>query len=150
LGNQQFMKYIWYVTVILFFTLPSCFPKDMKEKMAEAIQQSQVMIADQQFKTAVSNIEVFKLRNGYYPDSLREITFAPAFDTGYFNAVEYTRWADKYELNLKVIPKGFEPYPLEFWKGLGCYRSNVMDLSIISSGMTKQDSIQNEDSIPVN
>lgn len=138
-------KIILTVAITACVLISSCFPKDMKEKMAKAVQESQVMFADQQFKTTLNNIEVFKLRNGYYPDSLREITFTPAFDTAYFNFVEYKRWADKYELNMKVIPKDFDPYPAEFWLGLGCERSNLMDLTV-STEIRKLDSLISQDS----
>lgn len=125
------MKFILSAGIASALLLLSCFPKDMKEQMAQAVQKSQVIMAKEQFQRTLTNIEMFKLRHGYYPDSLNEITFVSAFDSSYFRSVEYSRWADKYELNLKVIPAGFEPYPLAFWQGLGCYQSNVMDLTVL-------------------
>lgn len=105
----------------------SCFPDNMKEHMAEAMQKSQSMMVDMQFKTALHNIEMHKLRTGSYPDSLGQITFASDMDRSYFAGVNYTRWENHYELNLNVVPKGVQPYPDEFWKGLGCIKSNMMN-----------------------
>lgn len=121
------MKTIYFlISFVCATALLSCFPKNMKEEMTKALQESQVVIADQQFKSVLNNIEMFKLRNGYYPDSLGEITFVSDFDKSDFKAVEYINHFDRYELNLKAIPKNMEPYPLEFWNGLGCTRSNLM------------------------
>jgi hypothetical protein len=52
-----------------------------------------------------------------------------------FAYVEYTRLDSVYELNIKMVSVSFDDnknakevqlkYPSEFWKGLGCVRSNV-------------------------
>jgi len=137
------------ITAIVFsLVLFSCFPDDMGKQMGEAIAKSNIMMSDMQFKSALNNIELYKLRTGSYPDSLGEITFVSDMDRGNFRMVEYTRLEDKYELNLKVVAKGVEYYPDEFWTGLGCIRSNMMKPGT-AAGTPLPDSTQPADSLSV-
>jgi hypothetical protein len=69
---------------------------------------------DQHFKTAISLIELHKIRFGEYPFSLRDLKFTGDWDQIALANVEYKR-VGKPELK----------YPDEFWKGLGLIRSNV-------------------------
>ena len=101
------------------------------------MKQATAILADQEFKKAIAHIELHKLRNGEYPVTLRELKFLSATDSSLFNFVEYTRLDTGYELNMKKMEfpsvMGVESspaqlkYPPEFWKGLGCIRSNTME-----------------------
>lgn len=142
------MKTIYTAALFFSFSLLSCFPDNMKEQMGEAIQKSQVIFNDMHFKDALHNIEMYKLRTGNYPDSLGEITFVAEMDRTSFAMVEYARLEDKYELNLKVIPKEPEYYPDEFWIGLGCIKSNMMKPGTVV-GTPVLDSIVLADSVIV-
>ncbi len=104
--------------------------------MDEGMHQMQQMLADQHFKSAVGAIELHKLRNGKYPASLHELKYLNSMDSAMFNFVEYKSFDSLYELNVKgeypSLTGGKEmnkinlKYPKEFWKGLGCARSNAM------------------------
>jgi hypothetical protein len=122
------------VALILAIVMSSCVPDNVKEKINEGMMVGHRMLADQEFKRAVGNIELHKLRNGTYPKSLSDLKFLSALDSAMFSFVEYTRLDSVYELNVKIevpsITEG-EPgkidlrYPAEFWNGLGCVKSNV-------------------------
>ena len=88
----------------------------------------QRMMADQQFKNTIAQIELHKLRYGTYPASLGDIKFVPAMDSLYkFHDLEYNLLDSGYELNLN-IKNGANVelrFPDEYWKGLGCVKSNV-------------------------
>lgn len=120
--------------VTIIFLLSGCIPDNLKEKMNEGMANAQQMLGDWEFKKAIAQIELHKLRNGSYPNSLSELKFLSPMDSSMFTNVEYTRLDSVYELNLKMeFPSltGKETkrinlqYPPEFWKGLGCARSNV-------------------------
>jgi hypothetical protein len=126
------MKYILTASFILLMT--ACIPDNIKEKINHEMGNAQVMMADWEFKKAISNIELHKLRNGHYPSSLSELKFVSPMDSSIFANVEYTRLDSVYELNLKmkfVSLDGKETgaiklnYPTDFWQGLGCIRSNT-------------------------
>src|SRR5690349_10741594 len=127
------MKYIGGIAVIALI-MSACIPGNVKEKMKESMSKVQEMAADMEFKKAIGAIELHKLRNGAYPNSLAELEFLTAFDSSMTAYVEYTRLDSVYELNLKMeFPSldGKETkavalhYPPEFWNGLGCVKSNV-------------------------
>jgi hypothetical protein len=112
----------------------SCVPDNLKEKMNEGMNYGQKILADQEFKKAIAQIELHKLRNGYYPNSLSELQFLTAMDSTIFYYTQYTRLDSVYELNFKMEFPSFTDvrlksvelkYPPEFWKGLGCVKSNV-------------------------
>jgi hypothetical protein len=114
------------------FLMTACIPDHVKEKMNEGMSNAQLMFADMEFKKALSQIELHKLRNGEYPNSLAELRFLSVFDSSMYNNVQYTKLDSVYELNLKMetmIDDGVKPielkYPDEFWKGLGCVKSNL-------------------------
>ncbi|AYB35680.1 hypothetical protein D4L85_24185 [Chryseolinea soli] len=95
---------------------------------------AQKMLADQELKKAIAYIELHKLRNGSYPNALSDLKFLSAMDSSLFNSIEYTRLDSVYELNLNTEFSSFGgegtkevplKYPPEFWKGLGCAKSNV-------------------------
>lgn len=117
--------------------LTSCIPDSVKEKVNESVASAQNMLADNEFKKAIGHIELHKLRTGAYPESLKDIEFLTPMDSSMFAYVEYTRLDSVYELNIKMelVTFGGETngkqvqlkYPPEFWKGLGCVRSNVKE-----------------------
>jgi hypothetical protein len=82
---------------------------------------------DQHFKTAVSLIELHRVRFGEYPASLEDLRFTGEWDPIALHSVEYRRVEKGYELNLTrgwmQVPD--LSYPPEFWHGLGIVRSNV-------------------------
>ncbi|WP_143164721.1 hypothetical protein [Chryseolinea serpens] len=128
--------------LILTALLSSCTPDSAKETMNDELQEKideQLLIAenmlnDREFKNAIAHIELHKLRNGNYPNALSELMFLTAMDSSIFYSVEYTRLDSVYELNINFEHSFFGDeekkagqlkYPPEFWKGLGCVKSNV-------------------------
>jgi len=82
---------------------------------------------DQHFKTAISLIELHKVRFGEYPATLEDLKFTGDWDQIALNSVEYKRVANGYELNVSKgwVAKPELKYPDEFWKGLGLVKSNM-------------------------
>ncbi|MGB0431940.1 MAG: hypothetical protein ACPGLV_15810 [Bacteroidia bacterium] len=130
------MKRIFLPFVIVLSTLlVSCFPTDLKEKMGESMTKAQEMLFDKEFKSAIANIELHKIRTGEYPEKLSDIRFLSAFDSSYVNIVSYKKLDSVYKLDLKSmndlelngqkIEVKIE-YSKEFWEGLGCVESNLM------------------------
>ena len=112
----------------------SCIPENIKDQMHENLEMAQTMFADQEFKKAIAYIELHKLRNGVYPRSLNDLQFLSAFDSTSLKSVIYQRLDSGYELNINFKSVSFAgnsetpvtlKYPPEFWKGLGCVRSNA-------------------------
>jgi len=82
---------------------------------------------DQHFKTAISLIELHKVRTGSYPSTLADLKFTGEWDQIALSSVEYKRLDSGYELN---VVRGWvgQPdltYPSEFWVGLGLQKSNL-------------------------
>jgi len=82
--------------------MTACIPDKVKEKMNAGMSTAQQMMADWQFKNAIAQIELHKLRNGRYPNSLSELRFLSAMDSSMISNVDYTRLDSAYELNLKM------------------------------------------------
>ena len=82
---------------------------------------------DQHFKTAISLIELHKVRTGSYPASLKDLQFTGDWDAIALSSVEYTRLESGYELNVTRgwVGKPELSYPKEFWQGLGLQKSNL-------------------------
>jgi hypothetical protein len=128
------MKIKYLIILNFAFIMSSCITDEIKQQMTEGIRQMQKLSADQDFKKAIGNIELHKLRFGEYPDSLSELKFIGPLDSGFFNAVQYHKLDSGYELNLKSsfvpLKEGANStiilkYPDEFWHGLGCVKSNL-------------------------
>ena len=83
--------------------------------------------ADQHFKTAISLIELHKVRFGEYPATLKDLKFTGDWDQIALVNCEYKRVGNGYELNLMRgwVGRPVLNYPDEFWKGLGLVKSNV-------------------------
>ncbi|WP_018344446.1 hypothetical protein [Cytophaga aurantiaca] len=124
-----------FFVVCLIVTVSSCVPDSMKKEMDANMKAGQQMFADQEFKKALGAIELHKLRNGKYPASLTELQYLGSLDATLFQFVEYKSMDSVYELNVKYEYPSFSnetknkitlKYPKEFWKGLGCAKSNAM------------------------
>lgn len=126
-----------FVVLCLMIVCASCIPDSVKEKVNESVASAQNMLADSEFRKAIGHVELHKLRNGSYPESLRDLEFLNAMDSSMFSYVEYNRLDSAYELNIKMQLVSFSEdangkevqlkYPPEFWKGLGCVKSNVKE-----------------------
>lgn len=126
------LRYPAIILILVF--LMSCIPDNLKEQMNQNMEMAQSMFADQEFKKAIAHIELHKLRNGTYPSSLRDLQFLTPFDSSTLKFVEYHKLDSGYELNINFELPDFTgnnkkdvklSYPDEFWKGLGCVRSNA-------------------------
>jgi hypothetical protein len=93
-------------------------------------EEADTKFGDQHFKTAISLIELYRVRHGIYPDSLSELDFNGDWDAMAIHSVEYRRLGDGYELNLTRgwVGKPTLAYPPAFWKGLGLRATNVEHL----------------------
>jgi hypothetical protein len=116
---------------LLLLGLTSCIPKQAKDQMKEM----QVMMADQTFQHAIAHIELYKMRHGEYPLSLKQLEYLTQMDSGIYQYVQYSRLDTGYALDIeykimqpfdKTQTDGRLQYPPEFWKGLGCVKSNAM------------------------
>ena len=78
---------------ILFMFLQGCdFPK-----------QADAQFGDQHFKTAISLIELHKVRFGSYPNNLKELKFVGDWDQIALNSVTYEKVDDGYTL---IVTRG--------------------------------------------
>jgi hypothetical protein len=89
-------------------------------------KQADAKFGDQHFKTAISLVELHKVRTGTYPETLDDLKFTGDWDQLALASVEYKKLDSGYELN---VTRGWvaQPnlvYPAEFWDGLGLQRSN--------------------------
>jgi len=119
------MKKLLFIAFLPCILLCSC-----TEKMKQFQEESTKKFDDQHFKTAISLIELYKVRHGYYPASLDSIEFAGDWDQMAINSTEYKKLDDGYELNLSSSFAGTTDslhikYPPDFWKGLGLKKSNL-------------------------
>ncbi len=113
------IKLILILPMIL--TISSCFPDGFQE-------QANKQFGDQHFKTAISLIELHKLREGEYPLILDSLKYIGDWDRIIFSSVNYKKLNEGYELNLTNgwmgKPKDLI-YPNDFWNGLGIVKSNL-------------------------
>ena len=119
----------------LLIFLSSCFPNVSNKQIKDAMNIGGTMLADEDFKKAIGFIELHKLRYGEYPASLSELKFVSGMDSSIYSSVQYTKLDTAYELNniYTFPPFGNTKtesviklhYPAEFWKGLGCIKSNA-------------------------
>jgi hypothetical protein len=121
------MKTIKLISLFISLSLcVRCIPDDAKGKMKEAFQTMSVQLGDQYFKTAISLIELHKLRYGNYPETLDSIKFTGIMDKSIFPYINYTRLDEGYSLEIINI-KGvnISKYPAEFWKGTGLKKADA-------------------------
>jgi hypothetical protein len=90
-------------------------------------EQANAKFGDQHFKTAIALIELYHLRHGIYPDSLRDLTFTGDWDQIALQSVHYARLDNGYELDIVNgwIGQPTLSYPAEFWTNLGLVKTNV-------------------------
>ena len=110
------MQTILRTLIISFclFTLVGC----------EFQKQADAQFGDQHLKTAIALIELHKVRNGSYPNTLKELQFLGSWDKMALQSVKYEKVENGYTL---VVIRGWvgKPeldYPDDFWKGLGLKR----------------------------
>ena len=82
---------------------------------------------DQHFKSAVSAVELHKVRTGIYPESLDDLQYLGDWDRIWVQSVRYEKSDDGYNL---YITRGWagEPsltLPADYRQGLGLRDSNV-------------------------
>ena len=83
---------------------------------------------DQNFKTAISLIELYKIREGKYPESLDSLKYIGDWDKMAINSVSYKKLENGYQLDLIngwIGKPNNLKYPVEFWKGIGLKKSNL-------------------------
>lgn len=90
-------------------------------------KQADAKFGDQHFKTAISLIELHRVRTGAYPATLADLEFTGDWDQIALASVQYKRLDAGYELN---VVRGWTgkpelAYPDGFWAGLGLQRSNM-------------------------
>jgi hypothetical protein len=90
-------------------------------------EKADAKFGDQHFKTAISLIELYRVRHGTYPANLSELDFSGDWDAIALNSVTYRRLDNGYELNITRgwVGKPTLAYPAAFWKGLGLRATNV-------------------------
>jgi hypothetical protein len=82
---------------------------------------------DQHFKTVIALVELYHLRHGVYPESLKDLTFTGDWDPIALQSVHYERLDHGYELDIVngwIGPPRLS-YPPAFWKNLGLIKTNV-------------------------
>lgn len=81
----------------------------------------------QNFVSAVSIIELHKLRNGEYPESLKDLEFLGDWDGIWLSAVKYEKNEKGYDLYLERgwAGKPQLTFPEKFKNGLGIVGTNV-------------------------
>ena len=116
----------------IVFVAAGCIPDGIKDKVDEQMSEAQQMLADMEFKKALAGIEMHRLRTGDYPISITEIQYLSVMDSSIYTSVEYHKLDSGYELNLTEEymnlfggEKRIAKYPPDFWKGLGCVKSNL-------------------------
>lgn len=82
---------------------------------------------DQHFKTAISLIELHKIRYGQYPENLEQLKFTGSWDLMALQSVSYKQNAEGYDLDVVNgwVGQPEIKYPDEFWQGLGIQHSNM-------------------------
>lgn len=110
------MRLLGLALAIVAMTSGCSFQKDADAKFG-----------DQHFKTAISLVELHKIRTGSYPSTLADLKFIGDWDQIALSSVEYKRLDSGYELNVVRgwVGKPDLTYPADFWVGLGLQKSNL-------------------------
>lgn len=89
--------------------------------------QMDAKFGDQNFKTTIALVELYKVRHGVYPASLGDLDYLGGWDPIYIRAVKYKRIGKGYELDIVRgwVGKPTLSYPPGFWHGLGIVATNV-------------------------
>lgn len=111
---------------LIALTFSSCDFLNFQEK-------ANSQFADQHFKTAIANIELYNIRYGKYPSTLDDLDFLGDWDKMIFQSVYYEKLDTGYRLDIVKGVVSDTPtdlkYPKEFWQGLGLKQSNILDYS---------------------
>ena len=123
--NHLFMRQI--PTTLVIFLLLFLFHSCQSDGFVEKTNQK---FGDQHFKTAISLIELHKIRTGSYPENLRDIQHTGDWDKLHLNSVKYEKLEEGYRLDLvngwAGAPSELK-YPDNFWNGLGLVESNIKE-----------------------
>mgnify|MGYP003684149829 CR=1 FL=1 len=82
----------------------------------------------QHFISAISHIELHKLRNNSYPKKLEDLQFQGEWDSLWMNSVRYEKTNNGYNLFIERgwVGKPTLSFPKNFKKGLGLKKTNVI------------------------
>lgn len=82
----------------------------------------------QNFVSAISIIELHKVRNGHYPSTLKDLEFLGDWDALWLSAVRYEANGDGYDLYLERgwVGKPTLEFPKKFKQGLGIINTNIV------------------------
>lgn len=107
-----------FLTALLFISLSGC---DFEVPGADE------KFGKQNFVSAVSVIELHKLRNGEYPNSLHVLEFLGDWDSIWLSAVRYEKNGEGYNLFIERgwVGKPTLEFPVKFKNGLGIQETNV-------------------------
>lgn len=117
----------WGLLLGIALILGSCgLPEAFNQFSKEADNQ----FGDQHFKTAITLIELHKVRYGDYPQSLADLKYTGDWDQLALQSVSYQKAEKGYVLNLERgwVGKADLEYPSDFWQNLGIVESNVKGL----------------------
>ena len=103
----------------------------LPEAFNQFSQEADNQFGDQLFKTAITLIELHKVRYGAYPQSLTDLKYTGDWDQLAIQSVSYQKVDNGYVLNLERgwVGKADLTYPPDFWQNLGVVESNVKGLS---------------------
>ncbi|USD35840.1 MULTISPECIES: hypothetical protein [Ferrimonas] len=92
-----------------------------------AIPVPNKIFGTQNFVSAVSIIELHKVRNGSYPSNLDELEFLGQWDSIWLSAVRYEKTNNGYNLFVERgwVGKPNLTFPEKFKQGLGIEKTNV-------------------------
>ena len=90
-------------------------------------KEANLKFAEQHFISAISHIELHKLRNGEYPEKLSSLEYLGDWDKIWIQAVDYRKTNGGYDL---FVVRGHATsakvsFPKSFKRGLGLINSNV-------------------------
>lgn len=119
------MRTLFALSLLFLLSITAC---NLNKGFKEMQENSNKTFGDQHFKTAISLIELHKVRYGIYPDSLSHLKYLGEWDEMIKTSVSYKKLDTVYQLDLVNgwigKPKSLK-YPDEFWQGLGCAKSNL-------------------------
>lgn len=102
----------------------------LPEAFNQFSKEADNQFGDQHFKTAITLIELHKVRYGDYPQSLADLKYTGDWDQLALQSVSYQKVDNGYVLNLERgwVGKAELEYPPDFWQNLGIVKSNVQGL----------------------
>jgi hypothetical protein len=115
-GAHSMIKYL--ISVLFLVSISGC---DFEVPGADE------KFGTQNFVSAVSLIELHKIRNGVYPEDLADLEFLGDWDGIWLSAVKYEKSESGYDLYLERgwAGKPSLEFPIKFKQGLGIQKTNV-------------------------